>query len=267
MPKLSIITICRNAERHLATCLQSVAAQEGVPPGEVEHWLVDGLSTDSTLAVAKKFPHLRVNSQKDAGISDAFNRGVALAQGEWILFLNSDDKLADPTVLRDALGSLDPSFDFVYGKIKIMDERLEQPLHERGANEAWRFLHRRMTIPHPALFAKKDTFQRFGLFDLSFRIAMDYEWLLRSYASARFQFLPRTITLFRSGGASTGNQWLRQALECYRAKNKNSVGSPILRLAWLFYQSFRFFLQAHAGRVPGLGPAHARLAALVRKGF
>ncbi len=99
-PFLSIITITRNAAPSIGATLQSVANQKGVD-GLVEHWVVDSASTDNTMEIVSQFPHVRSISEPDKGISDAFNKGMNLAQGKYLLYLNSDDILCDDNVLTD----------------------------------------------------------------------------------------------------------------------------------------------------------------------
>jgi len=266
-PILSIITISRNSEATIERTLRSVADQEGIDPGAIEHWLIDGASKDQTLAIASRFPHVQVRSEADRGISDAFNKGIRAAKGQWILFLNSDDELADNRVLQDLLPKLDAKYDFVYGQISVVDPATNELLRSGGKDCAWRFLHQRMTIPHPATFMNRSYVEKFGSFDEKFQIAMDYELLLRGYSQAKFRFVPRVVNRFALGGASTANRALKQAYECYLAKRKNGTGNEASRLFWLLYQGARMSLEPVFTRLPGVGSAMKWLASTVDRGY
>ncbi len=265
-PKLSIITICRNAASTIKATLESVARQEGVSPGDFEHWVIDGGSKDQTLEIVKSFPHAMWISEPDQGISDAFNKGVDRSSGDWIQFLNSDDALADSHVLHDLISALDPAFDVIYGRLEIMDETLTKVIRITGDKEGPSHLDKRMTIAHPAMAMHRRYFQEFGKFDLGYKIAMDYELLLRNPHS-KFKFLPRTITKFRSGGVSTAQVGLKQARECLRAKTKNRVGSPLARFTWFFYQATRFFLDQNLPNVPVIGKLYTSAITFIQKNY
>jgi glycosyltransferase involved in cell wall biosynthesis len=267
MPLISLVTVCRNAESTIERTLESVANQRGLPAGALEHWVIDGASTDRTLEIVQRFPHVKWISEKDKGIADAFGKGALRATGEWIQILNSDDALAGPDVLAQVLPALDPAYDFVYGRMDVMDETLTRRLRSVGDEEGWKHLGRRMTVPHPTLFSHRRVFEKYGLFDPAYKIAMDYEWLLRSYGKARFRFVPVTVTLFRSGGVSTAQLGLRQARECWQAKTKNHVGSKAARAAWFAYQLARAKLDASLPGVPVVGRAYEKITCLVRKGY
>jgi len=99
-PFFSVITISLNAEATIGPTLQSVAEQRGVD-AMVEQWVVDGASQDGTLDIVRQFPHVRYISESDKGISDAFNKGMQLATGEYIIYLNCDDIFCDNRVLAD----------------------------------------------------------------------------------------------------------------------------------------------------------------------
>lgn len=265
-PIISVITIAWNSERTIERALRSVAAQEGVPPGVLEHWVIDGASKDGTLERVKAFPSVKVLSEKDHGISDAFSKGVHVSKGKWILFLNSDDELADRFVIRDFLHLLDDSLDFVYGTLTVIGAD-GNPVRSAGKDRAWTHLHQRMTIPHPATFSNRRYFEKYGTFDRNFRCAMDYEWFLRGFRDAKFKHIPRAVNRFYEGGISTGSGGFKQALECYRAKRKNGVGSAMSRLFWLVYQGLRMQFEPLLLRIPGVGSVVRKLATAVGRGY
>jgi glycosyltransferase involved in cell wall biosynthesis len=205
-PTFSIITVTLNAERYLEEALESVRSQTF---RSFEHIVVDGGSTDGTLSIISRFgDHLASwISEPDAGLYDAFNKGVRLAQNDIIAFLNADDCYADPGVLEAVAEVMrqDPSCVAVYGKIE-----------KRGASSALRQVFGRAfgredfvrgyMPPHPAFFVRRSAFERIGGFDLAYRSASDFDWVLRLFLAEgeRFRFLDRVLTVFRTGGLSSG---------------------------------------------------------------
>jgi len=264
-PELSIVTVCRNAERTIADTLRSVANQVGVS-GRIEHIVVDGASTDNTLNVVKDFPTVRWISEPDRGISDAFNKGIRISKGNWILLLNADDHLADDRVLTDILPHLESTWDVVYGKKIIVDAESGAALHELGTENAWRYLHQRMTLPHPALFMRRDYFDRYGEFSVEFKIAMDYELLLRGYKCIRFHHVPRVVTRMLTGGISH-RAILQRAAEMLKAKKKNAVGRTIPNLLHYAYQCVRPVADRTLRDIPLIGRVYRRLISSLRRGF
>jgi glycosyltransferase involved in cell wall biosynthesis len=177
-PQVSIITITMNAAATLERTIASVQAQE-FP--SIEQIFVDGGSADGTLDIIKS----RVRpadywiSEKDKGISDAFNKGIALARGSCILILNADDWLS-PDQIGISLKALEGSgADFVFGDLIFYQG--ETPLFRYRGDPAYaRVIDRRWpSVGHPTLLATRSAYARAGLFDTAYRNAMDYDWLLR----------------------------------------------------------------------------------------
>lgn len=265
-PKISIITVCRNAERTIADTLRSVANQRGVS-GLIEHVVVDGASTDGTLNVVKTFPTVRWISEPDHGISDAFNKGLRISKGRWILFLNADDYLADDKVLQDVLPHLDGDYDVVYGRMIVVDADSGSALHELGSENAWKYLHQRMTLPHPALFMKRGYFVRYGEFSMEFKIAMDYELLLRGHDRIRFHHVPRVLTRMRDDGVSNRASSFQRAAEMLRAKRVNGVGRAIPNFLHYTYQCMRPIADRAFADLPLVGRVYRRSVFSLRRGF
>lgn len=198
-PFVSIITIVFNGEKHLSRCIESVINQEFT---NFEHILIDGGSTDKTLEIVNRYAsHFSaVVSEKDKGISDAFNKGIALAKGEYIAFLNADDWYEKNT-LSALVQGMDNS-DVIYGRLQLWNENSKTYLV--GANH--KLLYREMTINHPSSFVKKEMFQKFGNFNLNISIAMDYDFFARLIkGNATFQYLPEVIVNMADDGKSNVN--------------------------------------------------------------
>lgn len=179
--RVSIVTVTRNAGATLPRTIASVQAQS-YP--SIEHVVVDGASTDDTGALLKASlrPGDTWISEPDRGIADAFNKGVALARGELVLFLNADDWLS-PDQIRTAVATLDATgADFVYGDLIFY--RAGQPAYRyRGTPDYAAALPRYLPpVNHPTLLARRRLFERAGLFCLEHHYAMEYDWLLRVHA-------------------------------------------------------------------------------------
>ena len=204
--KFSVITACLNSERTIAETLRSVALQTH---GDVEHIIVDGGSTDGTLAIVAKFPHVaRVVSGPDTGIYDAMNKGLRLATGDVIGFLNSDDFFCS----KDALSLMERALeqtgaDVVTAGVAIVDkDDLRRVRRHYSVKRYSRWMLRMGHMPpHPTLYIKVDIFRRAGEFDERYRIAGDFDLSVRVLLGMKAKMCKISDTLvgFRIGGIST----------------------------------------------------------------
>jgi len=199
----SIITVTRNSERYLAECMASVQGQERV---DLEYILVDGASTDGTLdiirAAADADPRIRWISEKDQGISDAFNKGLGMARGKIIGILNSDDAYAAGALelVADAC-SLHPECDVFHGNMLRFSD--STPLFTVAAGSIDDSVWHEMPLNHPATFVTRRAYDKVGKFDTSLRLAMDYDLVLRLHlAGLNFLHIPVVLAHMRYGGAS-----------------------------------------------------------------
>ncbi len=203
--KISIITVCYNAGAAIERTIQSVLRQN-YPA--IEYIVVDGASTDQTLDVIKKFGTKidKVISEKDQGIYDAMNKGLAISTGDLVYFLNADDTLIDEDVLsgiaRVFLG--DPSKTLIYGRVK--QSNVSGPVELFNGQFAIRTLDDflQKTICHQAVFAHRSLFSKIGNFDCQYKYAADYEWLVRAYKynPNGFFYVDKEIANYVSGGRS-----------------------------------------------------------------
>ena len=203
-PLISVITVCFNAAALLPRTMASVQAQRW----PAREWVVvDGASTDGTqgLVQASASVPAAFISEPDRGIYDAMNKGIALARGEVLYFLNADDRLHDPNVLGQvaALFAADAALDLVYGNVVVEQEPKSLQQRSRWIN--------RHTLPfeslcHQAVFAKRRLFDQVGVFDVRWPTSADYDWLLRVFASgAKVQYVDMRIAYFPAGGAHARN--------------------------------------------------------------
>lgn len=204
--KVSIITITYNSAETVEDTIRSVASQSY---SNVEYVMVDGLSKDSTLDIAKKYSaHIsKLVSEKDKGIYDAMNKGVALATGDVVGILNSDDFYADENVIKDIVEVFEKTgADAVYADLIYVhrdDTTKTVRRWEAGAYRTGQFLKGWMP-PHPTFFVKKSIYDKWGSYNLSLRSAADYELMLRFIHKHHISvaYLPRVITHMRTGGQS-----------------------------------------------------------------
>ncbi len=234
--KVSVVTVCYNSAATIADTLRSVSTQR-YP--DIEHIVVDGASTDDTLRIVERHGErvARLVSERDSGIFDAMNKGIRLATGDLIGFLQSDDMFAGDSVVADiaAAAAADES-DLVYGDLDYVDRTDTTRIIRRW--RSGRFSHRRLRFgwspPHPTLYARARLFGRIGQFDSRLRIAADYDFLLRclSTAGIRAQYIPKVLVKMRVGGIS--NRSLRDIMlkssEDLLALRRNNVGG-LLSLA------------------------------------
>ena len=200
--QVSIITPTFNSEKTVEKTIRSVINQ-GYQ--NIQYILIDGGSTDGTMEIVNKY-RSRISivvSERDRGISDAFNKGIKLSEGDIIGIINSDDEL-----LIDAIDMLAREYDnmseIFCGSIIAKGKRGYQIQHpDRNIDS----LRERMPIPHPATFITRAAYDKYGVYDLSYKASMDRELLLRMYINgATFQFSDTCFTLFNCGeGISTAD--------------------------------------------------------------
>jgi glycosyltransferase involved in cell wall biosynthesis len=201
---ISIITISYNDKVGIEKTIQSVLNQSYV---NVEYIVIDGDSTDGTIDVIKKYENKITSwiSEKDSGISDAFNKGVNYAKGDWLIFMNSGDVFYSEDSLKEIVDSeiLNSDLSLVYfGKTILTNDRGNN--HVFGNELDKKKFTKRMTIPHQSTFFHPEYFKKYGLFDTKFKIAMDYELLLRS-KRYDYVFIDKIISQVETGGISQKN--------------------------------------------------------------
>ncbi len=201
---ISVVTVCRNAENTVETTLQSVAIQENIN-GLVEHIVIDGASEDDTLEVVKRFFGVRWISEPDNGISDAFNKGLNLAKGAYVLYLNADDYLCDQTVLSDVATYITSNNepDWIVGDVvEAKDGEFMVP-KRRYPPSCWSLMLRNR-IGHQSVFMKRGLILDVGGFETRFKTAMDYDLFERLCARGyKPVYFPRIISVFSKEGLTS----------------------------------------------------------------
>lgn len=231
--KISIVTATWNSAGTLRDTLESVLGQSHE---DFEHIIVDGLSSDATLDIVREYEpryagRLRVICGKDKGIYDAMNKGIAAATGDVIGILNSDDFYADSEVLAKVAEAMD-GVDAVYGNLDFVDEndtrkvvrRWQGSQHKRGGFlKGWH-------PAHPTFYARRELFDRYGAFDISFAVSADFELMLRMLErdETKSRYIDHTMVKMRMGGESTGSisKILAGNKNILRAFEKNGFKVP-----------------------------------------
>ena len=247
---ISIVTAVYNRADTIGDALLSLQTQTHP---DIEHIIQDGGSTDGTLDViaAHPDPRLRLESGRDGGIYDALNRGIARATGEVVGLLHSDDLLASPGVLaRIAAAFEDPQVDGIYGDLEYVakDNPARVIRYWRAGAYEPELLRQGWMPPHPTLFLRRSVFDQHGVYDTAFRIAADYDAVLRwlTRGQIRLLYLPDVLVRMRIGGESNRSleQIIRKSGEDLRALRKNKVGGLGVLIRKNFRKIPQFLLKA-----------------------
>lgn len=226
--KLSIITPTFNSEKSVRRTIESVQNQKYT---NYEHIIVDGLSNDSTVKIVKEYmkddPHIRLISEKDHGIYDAMNKGIRLASGDLIGIINSDDYYEKDAFIK-ILKAYDErnKYQVIYGELRKILNDEEYMIYCYN----YKFINRNM-ITHPTCFVTKETYNKFGMFDESYRLAADYDFMIRLVLSGKVKFIQINdiIANYTMGGAS-GTQ-------------KSDLEALNIRKKYGFISNFQFVLR------------------------
>jgi glycosyltransferase involved in cell wall biosynthesis len=247
--KISVITVCFNAAATIDHTLRSVGEQTHE---DIEHIVIDGKSTDNTIEVIKTAGQhvFKVISENDRGIYDAMNKGIALANGEIIGFINADDFYPTSTILATVAKAFEKSgADSCYGDLCYVSKE-DPALTVRywrskdfvpGAFEAgW-------CPPHPTFFVRRSVYERLGGFDLSFEIAADFELMARYLETARITtcYIPEILVKMRLGGITnrSPSNILKQNAEIRKALKKLGLNFSLIKflLPKLISRVIQFF--------------------------
>jgi glycosyltransferase len=231
-PKITIITAALNSAQTIGDALRSVASQTYQ---NVEHILIDGASSDNTIAVAEEHgKHLAcVVSEPDEGLYDAMNKGLRLATGDLVGCLNADDLLANVDALRlvaHAAVSEGPA-DAVFGDLVYVRSNAPHRVVRSWRSGSYRASRLRFgwMPPHPTFYVRRGLVEKLGGYDTRFGIAADYDFMLRylQHPNIQVQYVPEVLVKMRVGGASNRSlkALVRKSQEDLVAMRKNGVGS------------------------------------------
>jgi glycosyltransferase involved in cell wall biosynthesis len=245
MPRVSIIIGVKNGAQTLQRCLDSIAAQD---VADRETIVVDSASTDGTPELLERNAQAgkvsRYVSEPDSGLYEAWNKGVRLSRGEWVCFLGCDDAFHDAAALRSLLAAADAAAGqprIVYGLVHRVTERGVVAETWGGPwAEARNLAFAGFMIPHPGTLHHRSVFDERGLFDESYRVAGDYELMVRELLLRDPLFVDRVVVDMRFGGMSSRPAAIYRTLqEVQRARAAHGLlGKPArlrqaLAAAWL----------------------------------
>lgn len=222
--KVSIITVCHNSESTIESAIQSVLRQDYE---SIEYIILDGKSTDNTLSVIEKYRN-RISkfiSEKDEGMYFAINKGLAMASGDIVGILNSDDFYPYEKIITTVAQEFKTkNTDSVYGDVQYVlkddTEKIFRHWKSRSCNE--KLFLRGWMPPHPSFFVKRKCYEKFGTFNTRFTISADYELMLRFLYKQKISssYIPQVLVKMRTGGIS--NVTLKSRIKANRED----------RLAW-----------------------------------
>ncbi len=205
--KVSVVTIVKNGMPFILETISSVLSQDYK---NLEYIVIDGGSTDGTIE-ALEGSELKITSwvsESDKGIADAFNKGLAKTTGDYIMFLNADDKLVSESSISQIVSQIVENKlpTFIYGDCNVLNRDTGCKLYTASIQFEISKIQKGLMPPHPSMFVKKEYFNKYGVFDSSFRIAMDFEWFIRGIRNETIVHAPVLVTDVRDGGVSTQNQ-------------------------------------------------------------
>lgn len=239
LSRVSVITACYNSAKTIGATLESVRAQTWP---DVEHIVIDGASTDTTQDVIAA--HCRQSnrvayfaSEPDSGIYDAMNKGLARATGDIICFLNSHDVYTDPDVVTRVVTRMTQrNLEAVYGDVIFFDAaspnrtiRRYRSGHFSPGRLAWGWMP-----AHPALFMTADVYRRTGKFDTKYKIAGDYDFIIRAFwqRQLKAEHMPEVLVRMQTGGVSNAG-WRSKLLlnqEVLKACRTNGIQTNMLKI-------------------------------------
>ncbi len=240
--KISIIIATYNAQKRLGRCLDSILSQK---TDDVELIIIDGGSKDQTRSIIEDYKSIvdYSISEKDDGIYHAWNKGVKIAKGDWIMFLGADDCLT-PGAIRKIMQYLSSinydECDYVSAKINYLDEQ-GQLIKIIGKAWCWMEFRNKMTVAHVGSLHSRMLFNEIGLFDTNYKICADYELLMRKKENLRACFMNEVIASMEFGGVSLSTAAIYETLKiCNTYRNNNLIVKLYLLIRKL--TEFYFFL-------------------------
>ena len=233
--KVSIITVVYNNDKTISQSIQSVLSQTYE---DIEYIIIDGHSSDNTVNVINDYKTSLdyFISEKDDGIYDAMNKGIKAATGDVIGILNSDDLYQDVTVIELVMNQFiqNPTLDILYGDlVYVKSDNVDKVVRSWKSSPYYNnFFENGNVPPHPSLFVKKSVYEEAGYFKLKFKLAADYEFMLRIFKKYNFKskYLNKLFIKMRLGGATNQNfsNIIDQNKEILLAWKVNNLKPPLL---------------------------------------
>ncbi len=239
---LTLITAVYNGEKTIQETIESVIHQSVFSDIALEHIIVDGNSTDGTIDIVKKYAkqysHIRYQSEPDNGIYDAFNKGLTLARGDIIGIINADDFYCTEC-FEHVLNVFEQNqnVDIVHGDLLIEYQDKKRLVSKPSLKKYSHYFF--MPFNHPTCFVKASTYSQIGKFDTQYRIAGDYEFILRALkAGKKTYYIAENLAVFRYGGASTENLAYKERVSI---RTKHGIPKPLGHLIVFTIDAKRYF--------------------------
>ncbi len=232
--KVSIVTVVLNNRPHIEDCIRSVLGQSYK---NFEYIIIDGGSTDGTLDIIRNYEQGMSHwvSEKDDGIYDAMNKGIKSATGDIVGILNSDDFYAHADVLDTVVRVMkDNSIDACYADLEYVDKDDADTVVRYWRSSPYQagLFTIGWVPPHPTFFARRSVYEKYGIFNLKYRLAADFELLARllEHYEITTRYIPETMIKMRTGGVTNRSYLniIRQNVEIFRACRENDIRiSPV----------------------------------------
>ena len=240
--KISLLTVSFNSASTIKDTIESIRSQNYK---DIEYIIVDGNSTDGTINILKSYDSFisKWISEPDKGIYDAMNKAIKMATGEVVGILNSDDFYANHQILAQVAREFsDPSIDVVFGDLVFVDsQNLSKTVRKYSSAKwhpgkfAWGFMP-----AHPTVFIRRKYYDQFGLFKTDYKIAADYELLIRFLFvhQLKYKYLPITMVKMRRGGVSSRNLMSNVILnnEIIRGCRENGIRTNIIMVYLKYFR-------------------------------
>lgn len=232
----TVITPALNCGAYIRHNIDSVHRQ-GLSPDRLEHWVIDGGSTDNTVEILKSIPDVQWISEPDKGLSDAVNKGLMRARGEWIAWLNADDELY-PGALNTVLdwATQHPNIDIFCGDEIILRYDGTQEQVVKGWTYTYdALLARRPGINQASTFLRRRLVERIGGLDVTNHYAMDYEWLVRATQVAECVYIPQILSIYHRRQGSITDSHLADQFRIFLAVRRTHNRKRTEYLEWLSF--------------------------------
>jgi glycosyltransferase len=232
--KVSIITATYDSSQTISNCIISINNQRYL---NIEHLIIDGASTDDTVKIIRNQPNrvFLMVSEPDKVVYEALNKGLKYATGDIIGVLHSDDMFGSEKTISNIVETFKRTkADVIYGDLAFVqrDNTTKMLRYWKSGPFSKMKLNRGWMPPHPTVFMRREVYEKYGCFDVSFSISSDYDLLLRVFqdSALKFEYMPELITKMRIGGISTGTfkNTFKKSKEDYLVLKKNKILFPLL---------------------------------------
>ena len=251
--KVSIITTTYNSAATIRDTLESVKAQD-YP--DIEHIIVDGRSKDGTMQIVASYSHVAQSvSEEDQGLYDAINKGIRMSTGDVVGILNSDDFFPEKDVISSIVQAFEKEkVDAVYGDIAfVKPDNLRKIVRYYSSKKFHTGKFAQGYMPaHPSFYAKRSCFQQLGLYQLDYKIAADFELLMRFLMNKNVKttYIEKVIVYMRTGGVSNKNFLSRYILnkEIIKACRENGVKTNMLYVSLKYFNKIFEYIRPAFGK-------------------